>query len=795
MKFIIESEVLIQVIFEENDSEGKVVVPEGVTSLVDALFSENKIIRSIVLPTTLTSIGMEAFRESTIDTVLVTSRQSLEIGALAFCQSNVRKVQICYPLHDISLGESCFAFCDKLEKLELWADIASIEERCFECCTNLNSINFCSSTTEKKKHTLQIQSYAFIHTKILTIDASEYYNVILLDRIADSKRLKLVISSISSSRYLATDCINEVLVNTLDASENFKTLPNDSIVTLKYVILKPDVLISIINNLTVSGLFCYGEREFYVSSFMDSQTRQLILNAVLRGQNLDETRVFLSMFSQIKTEKSKEFLSALLDLTIYLHLKGSIANEYRKYEYQLFDVCKSLVIQKSLFTDLNLFSRLIEDGIITEIDWPLIKKYAEVLPLREGFNKWFLSGQPLIQWKDYIIDYDDQHFSIYKQGLLFYDGNDAEVQVPSSVSIIKSGAFSNSKSVKKVIIPKEVAKMEDKAFANSSVEEIVCYSRNLIIESHVFDTSALKKFQFIETESLTLGEFAFANCQLQQINLPSVSQLPKGCFSNCTRLSSIELPKSLAVIEESCFRHCVSLSTIKFPLFLNKIGRDAFNECKSLTKVSLPEVSYCMEAFGDTSLEKLEMPSTLRVLSNTTFKVPQEGCVISFRDNKFLDSISVDKLCIFQTENLKFPVTLLPLSTLGESSVNKQHYQHLKKALFSQELDNPVTILADLLDFFVQSNKESYPKEIAAFFIQFYARGLKLSDEIGKFILENKGQLLSRVLTYYPKVLPLLLTMYSSNVSDIEQAIVTLGEDVVQFSDNEEEFEFNSGLF
>lgn len=790
MKFIIESEVLVQVIFEEND-DGKVVVPEGVTGLVDALFSENKTIKSIVLPTTLTSIGMEAFRESTIDTVLVTSRQSLEIGALAFCQSSIRKIQICYPLHDIALGESCFAFCDNLEKIELWADIISVGERCFECCINLNSINFCSSTTENKKHTLQIQSYALIHSKVLTLDASEYYNLILLDRIADSKRLKLMISSISSSRYLATDCINEVIVNTLDASENFRTLPNDSVVPLKYVVLKSDVLIAIINNLTVSGLFCFGEREFYVSSFMTLQIRQMILNAILRGQNLDETRVFLSMFSQSKTEKSREFLSSLLDLTIYLHLKGSIATEYRNYEYKLFSVCKSLLIQKSLFTDLSLFTRLIEDGIITEIDCPLIKKYAEALPLREGFDKWYLSGQPLIKLKDFVVDYSDQHFSIYKQGLLFYDGNDVEVQVPSSVMVIRSGAFSNSKSVKKVIIPESVSKIEEKAFTNSSVEEIVCYSKNIIIESHVFDTSTLKRFQFVKVESLTLGEFAFANCQLQQINLPNLTFLPKGCFSNCTRLSSIKLPRSLEVIEESCFRHCVSLSLIEFPLFLNKIGRDAFNECKSLTEVVLPEVSYCMEAFGDTSLTKLEMPSTLRVLSNTTFKVPQEGCIISFKDNRFLDSISVDKICIFQADNLSFPVTLLPLSVLGD---NSQRYQHLKEVLFSQELLNPVTILAELLDFFTQFNKESYAKELSAFFIQFYARGLKLSDEIGKFILENKSRLLDRVFLCYPKVLPLLITMYSSNLSDIEQAVVALGEEAVLCED-EEEFEFNSGLF
>lgn len=72
-----------------------------------------------------------------------------------------------------------------------------------------------------------------------------------------------------------------------------------------------------------------------------------------------------------------------------------------------------------------------------------------------------------------------------------------------------------------------------------------------------------------------------------EINGQAVLALADGCFENCEKLSSIELPDTLENIGKGAFRGCTSLRGIQIPESVKRIGIEAFYGCTALEAVSL----------------------------------------------------------------------------------------------------------------------------------------------------------------------------------------------------------------
>ncbi len=72
-------------------------------------------------------------------------------------------------------------------------------------------------------------------------------------------------------------------------------------------------------------------------------------------------------------------------------------------------------------------------------------------------------------------------------------------------------------------------------------------------------------------------------------NNRDVTSIYYGAFSNCTSLTSIELPDSLTTIGERAFYDCPSLESIVIPEGVTTIGYEAFRYCESLTSIVIPE--------------------------------------------------------------------------------------------------------------------------------------------------------------------------------------------------------------
>ncbi len=90
---------------------------------------------------------------------------------------------------------------------------------------------------------------------------------------------------------------------------------------------------------------------------------------------------------------------------------------------------------------------------------------------------------------------------------------------------------------------------------------------------------------------MRIGDYAFSDCSsLTSINLPdSVTSIGERAFSDCSSLTSINLPDGVTSIGNAAFWCCSRLKNIDLSDGLKEIGDYAFYNCNNLTNISLPD--------------------------------------------------------------------------------------------------------------------------------------------------------------------------------------------------------------
>ncbi len=124
-----------------------------------------------------------------------------------------------------------------------------------------------------------------------------------------------------------------------------------------------------------------------------------------------------------------------------------------------------------------------------------------------------------------------------------------------NITALPTQAFYNSKNVKNLILPNTLATIGEEMFYQSKLKTVV-----------------------IPANVTTIGGSAFKNCSsLATVTFEQGSQLKTiaggyfsggssyyGAFSNCTALTSIEIPASVETIEATAFKGCSKLATVTF---------------------------------------------------------------------------------------------------------------------------------------------------------------------------------------------------------------------------------------
>ena len=93
-------------------------------------------------------------------------------------------------------------------------------------------------------------------------------------------------------------------------------------------------------------------------------------------------------------------------------------------------------------------------------------------------------------------------------------------------------------------------------------------------------------------------------------------------FKGCTSIESVEIPKSVKIIDDNAFKDCTSLASVKIPSSVTYIGNKTFSGCTSLATVTIADgvkkIGY--EAFkGCTSLTSVNIPKSVEKIGGGAF--------------------------------------------------------------------------------------------------------------------------------------------------------------------------------
>lgn len=122
----------------------------------------------------------------------------------------------------------------------------------------------------------------------------------------------------------------------------------------------------------------------------------------------------------------------------------------------------------------------------------------------------------------------------------------------------------------------------------------------------------------------SIGSHAFEDCsKMTSIDLPkNLTSIGVSMFENCSSLETINLPEVLTTIEPNAFSGCSSLSSINLPEKLTSIGSSAFSHCSNMTSVDIPDLVSTIEYatfWYCTSLTSVHLPMNLTSIDDEAF--------------------------------------------------------------------------------------------------------------------------------------------------------------------------------
>jgi hypothetical protein len=183
----------------------------------------------------------------------------------------------------------------------------------------------------------------------------------------------------------------------------------------------------------------------------------------------------------------------------------------------------------------------------------------------------------------------------------------------AGLTSVGDGAFRGCMSLKKVSLPGTLQSLGEGAFAGcSSIKSFILPFMGTsphepkpieyLFESGGSDAGSTTAKFSIEIQGGAIDEHTFAHSnEITEVILPKgISELPEGCFADCSNLISAKGIENIAVLGECCFKGCSSLTEIDFSKGkLPSIPRRAFFGCTALARVCLPESvkSFGQEAF------------------------------------------------------------------------------------------------------------------------------------------------------------------------------------------------------
>lgn len=145
----------------------------------------------------------------------------------------------------------------------------------------------------------------------------------------------------------------------------------------------------------------------------------------------------------------------------------------------------------------------------------------------------------------------------------------------------------------------------------------------------------------------SIGAYTFHNCTaLTEVSLPSsLAELGTCVFSGCKALSKVELPEATEIIGESAFSGCTALTSFHITKGIRSIGISAFEGCTGLSAFAVDAANQYFSADTEGNLYNADKTAFLRrppANAAESFVLPDSVKIIdhaAFEDCTYLKAI------------------------------------------------------------------------------------------------------------------------------------------------------------
>ncbi len=235
--------------------------------------------------------------------------------------------------------------------------------------------------------------------------------------------------------------------------------------------------------------------------------------------------------------------------------KISIGKNIKTIEKYAFDKCPKLTAVKVNMKNKNYRSK---SGVLYN------KKKTELITYPGGKNG-----------KKFTVGKDVRKITAYA-----FSGNAKleKVSFKKGVKTILGNAFEES-SIKSLKLPLTVKKIGREAFFKcDSLESVTIPDSVELIKDNAFsECKSLKKLTFKGSSKLELGWSVFEGCTaLKRATAPVAKKCAGRLFFACTKLSKLNIPKTVRKIYYEDYAECQNLNKVTIPATVKKIENRAF---------------------------------------------------------------------------------------------------------------------------------------------------------------------------------------------------------------------------